>query len=651
MRRKKTAHRPSQSHMEFVKNSHGETVRNTAYNGKKNNLHSSTDNSVINDVSGDYYQSDDILYDLDDGHIDVRDAVTIIEKISFKENRVVDTYIRLDKNIDPDGKYKDMIHVRDMALNSLYEDIVDNCTEDENADYKTRVKNMERLLLDMSDNSNEDYALSMQKVIPPSEEELIFQNIRADIAQCDSVEKKKKVRVTKKITKAAEEYYNAYENNDSTDMGEDSKYLLSKQLMNNKDKNIASEIRDLGGGMYLNYKPLSTLNGKSTEWQTCFYYAPDGLDNFDTIVASSIEQKSFILDNTVPKESPFEKISDADKKKLIKHPDITKQLYDIVNNALFAVDSPEKYKAQTQERSLDYDYNTSVIGTSGEYDTHRTLGIQDSRRLAEWVAFSNKESMAFRDKNSRVYDIDHSVYKHEREEFDAFNSGIIATNKKHTVKPQQEKYDTWNDTEEIQKARLKEVKNDAVRDLDTIKNTAANNIGISSQEAIQLIHDYSHSTYHSQREESITPGSTNKSFVMRKPWDAQKAQQFDNLVKQADKSTNNNKRTLYRYAEIPDNMYNTKQYADSLQPGQEMTLTRVSSTTRVGKNAVKNLMGTQDRKVVFRYNTTHGVSIAHPDLAERPDEGEVLLSTGTSFAVVSTEQDNSGNYIVNLTDI
>ena len=44
MRRKKTAHRPSQSHMEFVKNSHGETVRNTAYNGKKNNLHSSTDN-------------------------------------------------------------------------------------------------------------------------------------------------------------------------------------------------------------------------------------------------------------------------------------------------------------------------------------------------------------------------------------------------------------------------------------------------------------------------------------------------------------------------------------------------------------------------------------------------------------------------------
>lgn len=41
-KRKNLAHRPSQSHLEFVKNSHGETVRNTAYDGDSKKTHSGT---------------------------------------------------------------------------------------------------------------------------------------------------------------------------------------------------------------------------------------------------------------------------------------------------------------------------------------------------------------------------------------------------------------------------------------------------------------------------------------------------------------------------------------------------------------------------------------------------------------------------------
>ena len=96
--RKKTAHRPSQSHMEFVKNSHGETVRNTAYEpDKNNNSHSSGTtniNSIRSDIaSGDTSQSnsEDITQRLSRGMYqdEVDEFVDVtLDKINFSVQKI-----------------------------------------------------------------------------------------------------------------------------------------------------------------------------------------------------------------------------------------------------------------------------------------------------------------------------------------------------------------------------------------------------------------------------------------------------------------------------------------------------------------------------------------------------------------------------------
>lgn len=92
-------------------------------------------------------------------------------------------------------------------------------------------------------------------------------------------------------------------------------------------------------------------------------------------------------------------------------------------------------------------------------------------------------------------------------------------------------------------------------------------------------------------------------------------------------------------------------FVQSLDVGDVTRTMRASSSTMIGKNAISKLLGDKDRKIVYRYNTTRGVSIAHDTLAEIVDEGEVIIPKDSEFVVAGTHcDDKSGNWIVDLVD-
>lgn len=115
-------------------------------------------------------------------------------------------------------------------------------------------------------------------------------------------------------------------------------------------------------------------------------------------------------------------------------------------------------------------------------------------------------------------------------------------------------------------------------------------------------------------------------------------------------NTPHNQRTLFRLSEVPQG-HTVESFVQSLDVGDVTRTVRASSSTMIGKKAISKLLGDKDRKIVYRYNTTRGVSIAHDALAEIVDEGEVIIPKDSEFVVAGTHYDDkSGNWIVDLAD-
>lgn len=115
-----------------------------------------------------------------------------------------------------------------------------------------------------------------------------------------------------------------------------------------------------------------------------------------------------------------------------------------------------------------------------------------------------------------------------------------------------------------------------------------------------------------------------------------KVEKLDNFIKASESKVNNEHRMIYRGAASPKGI-STSDYYDSIELGQVMTTTKLTSTTR-STETVQDFKS--DVHMVFR--TKKGMDIASDEFVKFDIEREVLVPSGTSFVCVDKHKDAQG---------
>lgn len=404
----------------------------------------------------------------------------------------------------------------------------------------------------------------------------------------------------------------------------------------NRDKDLA--IYPLGGDMYqINYNTGKKDYGNSIYGQ-CFAYIPEKTENLSHAVFSAphtcVEWQMEENNTVVSKNNIFADLTPQDKTEFLHN--------DGATHALFRMFSMRKYSDKKifddiHDAGVSIDYGDMRQEPSKNKNS-ANLNKNDYRELVYYNRFQQQCDQSGNDIRKN--------YNSDIEAFQAVKHGMVLTGKK-SQKRQSNTID-YDAGDKENAHRKKAVTREGDATIDAIAQGKRS--GELPENIDDIIGRYSHSTYHSYYEDSLYEGSIDQSFAMRKEWSHEDTVAFDKAMKYLQDNTPHNQRTLFRLSEVPQG-HTVESFVQSLDVGDVTRTVRAYSSTMIGKKAVSKLLGDKDRKIVYRYNTTRGVSIAHDTLAEIVDEGEVIIPKDSEFVVAGTHYDDkSGNWIVDLVD-
>lgn len=436
----------------------------------------------------------------------------------------------------------------------------------------------------------------------------------------DKVRRPRKKKVNKKTIDTAQQML-------EKDLEKQDKDIFLSFATN--DENLG--VYPLGGDIYqIIYDDYIEKEGKPY-LKTCLAYFPQGLEKPDDYVfTKAISGSPSDYRYQTSKNNIFEGLNDSQKKELLLDENATGTFDKMFHSRESAS------KMWTYQSSIDY---FSLWEGKMRHGNRMRLNDSDYRELTYFSKFQNDCDNSTRDFREN--------YDSDIEAFHAAKHGVVLTGEKSNKKLTNN--DPYNASSEDNESRKQEAFREGQDTIDAIDRGVDN--GKLPENIGRIIYKYSHSAYHSYYEESMFEGSTNKSFIMRKSWSHDNTVAFDKAIRYLEDNTPRKQRTLFRLAEIPQGHTTVESYAQTLEPGDVVKTLRASSSTMIGKPAVSQLLGRSKEKIVYRYNTSKGVSIADARLAEVEDEGEVIIPKDSEFVVTGSQYDEDSKcWIVDVAD-